>query len=55
MLDGCWVEPGLRGALAETRYQFEREGYFCVDQDSSEERLVFNQTVGLRESWPKEV
>ena len=54
VLDDCWVEPGLRGALAETRYQFEREGYFCVDQDSTEERLVFNQTVGLRESWPKE-
>ena len=54
VLDGCWVEPGLRGALVEICYQFEREGYFCVDQDSSEERLVFNQTVGLRESWPKE-
>ncbi|WP_062810529.1 glutamine--tRNA ligase/YqeY domain fusion protein [Alcanivorax sp. NBRC 102028] len=54
ILENCLVEPGLRGALAETRYQFEREGYFCVDQDSTENRLVFNQTVGLRESWPKE-
>ena len=54
VLDGCLVEPGLRGVLAETRYQFEREGYFCVDQDSSEDKLVFNQTVGLRESWPKD-
>ena len=54
VLKGCRVEPGLRGALAETRYQFEREGYFCVDQESTDERLVFNQTVGLRESWPKD-
>ncbi|HAM75996.1 MAG TPA: glutamine--tRNA ligase [Alcanivorax sp.] len=54
VLDGCWVEPGLRGVLAETRYQFEREGYFCVDQSSSADKLVFNQTVGLRESWPKD-
>ena len=54
VVSDCWVEPGLRGALAETRYQFEREGYFCVDQESTDERLVFNQTVGLRESWPKD-
>ena len=54
VLSGCWVEPGLRGVLAEIRYQFEREGYFCVDKSSSEDKLVFNQTVGLRESWPKD-
>ncbi len=54
VLSGCWVEPGLRGVLPEIRYQFEREGYFCVDKSSSEDMLVFNQTVGLRESWPKD-
>ena len=50
VIDNAVIEPGLRGALPETRYQFEREGYFCVDVSSDENRLVFNQTVGLRES-----
>ncbi|EKF74885.1 glutaminyl-tRNA ligase [Alcanivorax hongdengensis A-11-3] len=54
VLDQCLVEPGLRGVLAETRYQFEREGYFCVDPSSTDDKLVFNQTVGLRESWPRQ-
>ena len=35
------------------RYQFERQGYFCVDPDSSQKMLVFNRTVGLRDSWAK--
>jgi len=48
------VEPSLAGAAPETRYQFERQGYFCVDSaDSSEEKLVFNRTVTLRDSWAK--
>ena len=47
-------EPGLRDADPESRFQFEREGYFCVDRDSVDGRLVFNRTVGLRESWPRE-
>ena len=50
----CVVEPRLDGVPAETRYQFEREGYFCVDRDSGADGLVFNRTVGLRESWPRE-
>ena len=54
VLDGCVVEPGLRDADPESRFQFEREGYFCVDRDSVDGRLVFNRTVGLRESWPRE-
>ncbi|WP_421706054.1 glutamine--tRNA ligase/YqeY domain fusion protein [Alloalcanivorax xenomutans] len=54
VLDHCVVEPGLKGVLPETRYQFEREGYFCVDTDSDENGLIFNRTVGLRESWPRE-
>lgn len=49
-----FVEPSLAGALPETRYQFERRGYFCVDlRDSSEDKLVFNRTVPLRDSWGK--
>ncbi len=49
-----FVEPSLKGAKAETRYQFERRGYFCVDsKDSVEGKLVFNRTVALRDSWSK--
>ncbi|MGB9500310.1 MAG: glutamine--tRNA ligase/YqeY domain fusion protein [Dissulfuribacterales bacterium] len=48
------VEPYLEAAKPESRYQFERIGYFCVDsKDSTEERLVFNRTVTLRDSWAK--
>ncbi len=48
------VEPSLRGREAGTLFQFEREGYFCVDsQDSTADRPVFNRTVGLRDSWSK--
>ena len=49
------VEPSLVTAKAEVAYQFEREGYFCADnKDSSPEHLVFNRTVGLRDSWAKQ-
>jgi glutaminyl-tRNA synthetase len=47
------LEPGLRAAALGSRYQFERLGYFCVDKDSTAEKLVFNRTVGLRDSWAK--
>ena len=49
----CVVEPSLAGAAPETRYQFERLGYFVVDKDSVAERLVFNRTVTLRDQWAK--
>ena len=42
------VEPGLVAAQAESAYQFEREGYFCADKDSTADKLVFNRTVSLR-------
>ncbi|WP_215399126.1 glutamine--tRNA ligase [Rheinheimera oceanensis] len=49
------VEPSLQTAKAEQAYQFEREGYYCADnKDSSADKLVFNRTVGLRDSWGKE-
>ncbi len=51
ILEGCRVEANLDGVAPEAGFQFEREGYFCVDPDSSKQRLVFNLTVGLRESW----
>ncbi|PSV23416.1 glutamine--tRNA ligase [Photobacterium leiognathi subsp. mandapamensis] len=49
-----FVEPSLVAAEAEKAYQFERMGYFCADnKDSSPEHLVFNRTVGLRDTWAK--
>jgi glutaminyl-tRNA synthetase len=52
-LTACRVEPSLAGATPGSRYQFERQGYFCVDPDSSDDLLVFNRTVPLRDSWAK--
>ena len=43
----------MAGAEPGARYQFERQGYFCVDPDSTDDKLVFNRTVGLRDSWAK--
>ncbi|MBC7259434.1 MAG: glutamine--tRNA ligase/YqeY domain fusion protein [Chloroflexi bacterium] len=53
VLQGCKVEPSLRGAAPGSRYQFLRVGYFCVDPDSTDGHLVFNRTVGLRDTWAK--
>ncbi len=47
------IEPSLAGASPGSRYQFERLGYFCVDPDSSKDRLVFNRTVTLRDTWAR--
>ena len=52
-LQGCRVEPALQDATAGQRFQFERQGYFCVDSDSTAQRRVFNRTVALRDSWSK--
>jgi glutaminyl-tRNA synthetase len=50
----AYVEPSLAGAAPGARYQFERLGYFCVDSgDSTAERLVFNRTIALRDTWAK--
>jgi len=52
-LSDCLVEPGLAGAAQGSRYQFMRQGYFCVDPDSSLDKPVFNQIVSLRDTWGK--
>ncbi|HWI18727.1 MAG TPA: glutamine--tRNA ligase, partial [Vicinamibacterales bacterium] len=52
-LKGCKVEPSLAGAAAGTRYQFERQGYFAADRDSTPGKPVFNRTVSLKDSWAK--
>nr|WP_314558997.1 glutamine--tRNA ligase/YqeY domain fusion protein [uncultured Pseudomonas sp.] len=52
VLQGCRAEPSLAQARPEDRFQFEREGYFCVDpRDSAPGKPVFNRTVTLRDSW----
>ena len=52
-LTGCQIEPSLIDANPGNRYQFLRQGYFCVDPDSSSGKPVFNRTVSLRDTWAK--
>ena len=49
----AYLEPSLQSAKIGERFQFQRLGYFNVDDDSSQDKLVFNKTVGLRDSWSK--
>ena len=51
VLDDCRIEPSVRSAKPGDRFQFERLGYFCVDPDSTDDRLVFNRTVTLKDAW----
>ncbi len=53
VLAECFVEPSLAEAAPETRFQFERLGYFVVDKDSTADKKVFNRTIGLKDSWSK--
>jgi glutaminyl-tRNA synthetase len=53
ILTSCKVEPNLKGAKPGDKYQFLRMGYFCVDADSSDKKLVFNRTVTLQDEWAK--
>jgi glutaminyl-tRNA synthetase len=52
-LTQCYIEPGLADAKPGDSFQFEREGYFCVDPDRVHDKPVFNLTVTLRDSWAK--
>jgi glutaminyl-tRNA synthetase len=52
-LTGALVEPSLASAAPLSLYQFERQGYFCVDPDSTPERLVVNRAVSLKDEWAK--
>ena len=49
----CYVEPSMKGAQVGHVVQFERLGYFCVDADSSAEKLVLNRTITLRDTWAR--
>ena len=53
VLKGCRVEPEARNTAVGAVVQFERQGYFCVDPDPTEGNLVFNRTIGLRDTWAK--
>ncbi len=53
IISSAQIEPGLKTANAGDRFQFERQGYFCVDLDSKPGALVFNRTVTLRDTWAK--
>jgi len=55
ILENCMVEPDLSNAKPGERFQFLRMGYYCVDINSSENKLIFNRTVGLKDTWAKVV
>jgi glutaminyl-tRNA synthetase len=54
VLSGARIEPALGAVKAGEVVQFERQGYFCADPDSTSDKPVFNRTIGLRDSWAKE-
>lgn len=53
ILTGCQLEPNLAEAQIGDRFQFMRQGYFVIDSDSTPDHLIFNRTVGLRDTWAK--
>ena len=55
VVETVYAEPALAHSKFEDRYQFLRKGYFCLDKDTSEDKLIFNRTVTLKDTWAKEV
>jgi len=53
IINSAFIEPSLETAKIEDRYQFLRKGYFCADKDSTPEKLIFNRTVTLKDTWAK--
>lgn len=53
VLEDCLIEGGIKGAKPGDVFQFMRQGYFCVDKDSTDDKLVINRTVDLKSSWGK--
>ncbi len=53
IIEKAYIEPSLATAKEQDRFQFMRKGYYCVDKDATEDKLVFNQTVTLRDTWAK--
>jgi glutaminyl-tRNA synthetase len=55
VLPNVFIEPALAEAIPGEPYQFLRKGYFCLDENGSPDKLIFNRTVGLKDTWAKEV
>ena len=53
IINNCKVEPNIRILKPFDRFQFERNGYFCIDPDTNKDKLIINRTVGLRDTWAK--
>jgi glutaminyl-tRNA synthetase len=53
VIPAAQLEPSLAASAVGSRYQFERQGYFCVDRDTTADKLVFNRSVSLRDTWAK--
>ena len=54
VLKKCYIEPFVNNAKPLSHFQFERMGYFCVDTSSTTEKMVFNRTVSLKDTWAKQ-
>ena len=55
LIQQAFIEPSLKMATKDLRYQFIRKGYFCLDKDSTPQKMIFNRTVTLKDAWAKEV
>jgi len=55
IIQNAFVEPSLKSAAITTNYQFIRKGYFCLDKESTKDKMIFNRTVSLKDAWVKEV
>jgi glutaminyl-tRNA synthetase len=55
IISTAYIEPALKEATMQDRFQFIRLGYFCLDKNSKTDHLIFNRTVGLKDSWAKEM
>ncbi|MDP7625817.1 MAG: hypothetical protein QF493_12820, partial [Rhodospirillales bacterium] len=53
IVENCKLEPALQDASEGETVQFERVGYFCLDKDTSTKKIIFNKTIGLRDTWAK--
>ncbi|HJO87119.1 MAG TPA: hypothetical protein QF359_09170, partial [Rhodospirillales bacterium] len=53
IVENCKLEPALQDASEGETVQFERVGYFCLDKDTSTEKMIFNKTIGLRDTWAR--
>lgn len=53
VVPNCMAEPAIRKLKSYDRFQFERLGYFCIDPDTTPQRLIINRTVELRDTWAK--